>query len=51
MWEDNIKMYFKEIGCEDIDWIQLAQDIIQCHVLVNTVINLFPQKEGNFILC
>jgi len=26
IWEDNIKMSLKEMGCED-DWIELAQDI------------------------
>jgi hypothetical protein len=25
--DDNIKMHLKEIECEDVDWIQLAQDI------------------------
>ena len=25
-WEDNIKMYFQEVGCGDMDWIELAQD-------------------------
>jgi hypothetical protein len=25
-WEDNIKMDFKETGCENVDWIQLVQD-------------------------
>jgi hypothetical protein len=25
-WEDNNKMGFKEISCERVDWIQLAQD-------------------------
>jgi hypothetical protein len=24
--KDNIKMYFREIGWEDVDWIYLAQD-------------------------
>jgi hypothetical protein len=23
-WEDNIKMYLKEIGCEVLDWILLG---------------------------
>jgi len=23
-WEDNIKMDFQEVGCEDMDWIELA---------------------------
>jgi hypothetical protein len=26
-WEANIKMNLKEIECEDVDWIYLAQDI------------------------
>jgi hypothetical protein len=25
-WEDNIKMDLKEVGCEGVDWIDLAQD-------------------------
>jgi hypothetical protein len=25
-WEDNIKMDLQEVGCEDVDWIELAQD-------------------------
>jgi hypothetical protein len=25
-WEDCVKMDFKEIGCEDVDWVHLAQD-------------------------
>ena len=25
-WEDNIKMYLQEVGCEGMDWIELAQD-------------------------
>lgn len=25
-WEDNIKIEFKAIKCEDVDWIQVAQD-------------------------
>jgi hypothetical protein len=24
--EDNVKRYIKETGCEDVDWIKLAQD-------------------------
>jgi hypothetical protein len=28
-WKDNIKMYLKEIGCEDVDWINLAQYVVQ----------------------
>ena len=25
-WEDNIKMYLQEVGCEGMDWTELAQD-------------------------
>jgi hypothetical protein len=25
-WEDNIKIYLREIGWESMDWIHLAQD-------------------------
>jgi hypothetical protein len=25
-WEDNIKMNLQEVGCGDINWIELAQD-------------------------
>jgi hypothetical protein len=25
-WEDNIKMNHKEIKCEDVDWMHIAQD-------------------------
>jgi hypothetical protein len=27
--EDNIKMDLKEIQCESVDWMQLAQDHVQ----------------------
>jgi hypothetical protein len=25
-WEDNIKMDLQEVGCRDMDWMELAQD-------------------------
>ena len=25
-WEDNIKMDLQEVGCEGMDWIELAQE-------------------------
>jgi 3-oxoacyl-ACP reductase-like protein len=28
-WEVNIKIDLKEIGCEDVNWIYLAQDRIK----------------------
>jgi hypothetical protein len=28
-WEDNIKMFLKEIGCQCVDLIQITQDGVQ----------------------
>jgi hypothetical protein len=28
-WEDNIQIDVKEIGCEGVDWIHLAQNMVQ----------------------
>jgi hypothetical protein len=39
-WEDNIEIDPKGIGCEDMDWIRLAQDRAQWRAVVNTVVNL-----------
>jgi hypothetical protein len=39
-WEDNIRMDLKEIVWENVDWIHLSQDRVQCH-LVNTLMNLW----------
>ena len=38
-WEDNIKMYVREVG-EGGDWMELAQDRDRWRALVNTVMNL-----------
>jgi hypothetical protein len=40
VWVDNIKMDFREIGWDGMDWIELAQDKDQWKALVNTVMNL-----------
>jgi hypothetical protein len=37
---DNIKIDLREIGWDDRDWIDLAQDMDQWRDLMNTVINL-----------
>jgi hypothetical protein len=28
-WRYNIKMNLREVQCEDVDWIQVAQDMVQ----------------------
>jgi len=38
-WEDNIKMDFQEVGCEDVDWIELARDKDRWRAVVNEVMN------------
>jgi hypothetical protein len=40
---DNIKMDLREIGWDDMDWINLAQDRDQWRALENMVMN--PRKE------
>jgi hypothetical protein len=37
---DNIKIDVRQIGWNDMDWIDLAQDRDQWRALVNTVMNL-----------
>jgi hypothetical protein len=44
-WEDNIKMYLKEIGWGDMDWTDLAQDRDQWRGLENTVTKLWVTKK------
>jgi hypothetical protein len=39
-WVDDIKMDLREIRCDDMDCIDVAQDRDQWRALVNTVINL-----------
>jgi len=40
-WEDNIMMDLQEVGCGDMDWINLAHDKDRCQALMNAVINLW----------
>ena len=37
--EDNIKMDLQEMGCGDMDWIELAQDRDRWRSLVNELMN------------
>jgi len=38
-WEDNVKIDLQEVGCGDMDWIDLAQKRDRWRALVNAVMN------------
>jgi hypothetical protein len=42
--EDNKKINLREIGCGDVDWINLALDRAQRRALLNTVMNIRVHK-------
>jgi hypothetical protein len=39
-WDDNIEMDIQEVGCEGMDWIDLAHDRNSWWAPVNAVMNL-----------
>jgi len=39
-WKDNIKVYLQDVGCEGIDWIDLAKDGDMWRGSVNAVMKL-----------
>jgi hypothetical protein len=39
-WEDNIRMDLRAVGCEDVEWIYLAQDRDQWRALLNAAMKL-----------
>jgi hypothetical protein len=40
-WEGNIEIYLKEIGCEDVDWINLAWDWDKWQAILHTVMGVW----------
>jgi hypothetical protein len=49
-WEANTETDLKEIGCDYVDWIHLAQDGDWWRYLVNTVMNTrVAYKAGNVL--
>jgi hypothetical protein len=39
-WEDNIEMNLRGVGCDGMDWIELAQDRERWRAPVNAVLNI-----------
>jgi hypothetical protein len=49
-WKDNIKADLQEVGCEVMDWIELAQDRDRWRALVNAIMNFrIPLNAENFL--
>ena len=49
-WEDSIEMDLQEVGCGDMDLVDLAQDRDRWWTLVNAVMNFrFPYNARNFL--
>jgi hypothetical protein len=49
--ENNIYIVVKGTGCEDVDWIGVAQVRIQCGAVVNMVMPFrVPLKAGIFLI-
>jgi hypothetical protein len=50
-WDDNIKIDLQEVGCEGMDWIDLAQDWDRCggHTFAYGYDSWFSIKCGEFL--
>jgi hypothetical protein len=49
-WIDSIKVDFREIGWDGVNWIDMAQKRDQWRALVNTVFNLLVPSNAGKIL-
>jgi hypothetical protein len=43
-WKDGIKIDLRDVGCEVMQWVRLAQNRGKCQAVVNTVINILKTK-------
>ena len=51
IWEDNIKMGFKRMVCENLEWIPLIQDKEKCQAVVKAFMDLRSSgNTGNFLI-
>jgi hypothetical protein len=49
-WEDTFKINLKEIGCENVEWINLSEHRVQWWIAVNMVMKLWaPDKAENLL--
>ncbi|KAJ4445627.1 hypothetical protein ANN_12309 [Periplaneta americana] len=46
-WEDNIKMDLREVGCDDRDWINLAEDRDRWRAYVRAAMNLRKSTDSH----
>jgi hypothetical protein len=46
VWDDNIKIDIRDMGCDDVVWIHLPRDKGQWRTFMNTKMNVrVPQKR------
>jgi hypothetical protein len=48
-WEDNIRMDLREVVWKDVEWMHLAENRGQWQVVMNTVMNIWLHKSGEFL--